>query len=140
GLRVQAEPVERMARVGDLLAAVCAPGRSEKRLLQAGTSDGLPVRDQRRPEGRALSVAGDASVLVLLEQVERATLAVDDDAAQPRARDADLARTGATAGARRGSRAVRACGIRRAACGAAAAGGDQDGRQGRCEGDEHCDL
>src|SRR5439155_3007654 len=91
-------------------------------------------------EGRALSVAGAASVLVLLEQVERATLAVDDDAAQPRARDADLARTGATAGARRGSRAVRACGIRRAACGAAAAGGDQDGRQGRCEGDEDCDL
>src|SRR5206468_3747520 len=30
--------------------------------------------------------------------------------------------------------------IRRAACGAAAAGGDQDGRQGRCDGDEHRDL
>src|SRR5206468_6971740 len=77
-LRVQGEPVERMARVGDLLAAVCPPGRSEQRLLQAGTSDGFPVGEQRRPERRALSVAGAASVLVLLEQIERATLAVDD--------------------------------------------------------------
>src|SRR6059058_5951833 len=107
-----------MAPVDDLLAAVCAPGRSEQRLLRAGTSDGLAVGEQRRPVRRAWSVASAASVLVLLEQVERATLAVDHDAAEPRARDADPGRTGGTAGARHGRRAVRACGIRRAACGA----------------------
>src|SRR5881396_2209338 len=44
-LPVQAEPVERMAPVGDLLASVCASGCSEQRLLRAGTSDGLAVRE-----------------------------------------------------------------------------------------------
>src|SRR6266516_3578326 len=99
-----------MARVGDLSAAVRTPACSEQRLLRAGTSHGLAVGDQRRPVRRALSVTGTAMVPVLLEQVERAALAVDDDTTELRARDADPGRTGGTAGARHGSRAVRACG------------------------------
>src|SRR2546423_8021975 len=84
-----------MARVGDLLAAIRTPRRPEERLLRTGTSPGLAAAEKRRPVGRAGSGAGAATVLVLLEQVERAALAVDQDAAERRARDADLGRAGA---------------------------------------------
>src|SRR6476659_7251747 len=101
-----------MAAVGDLLAAVRESGRAEKRLLRDGTSDGLSVGEERRPVRRARSVAGAAPVLVLLEQVERVALAVDEDAAQLRARDADPGPAGGTVGARHCSRAVGAGRIR----------------------------
>src|SRR5947207_12925655 len=105
-----------MARVGDLLAAVGAPDRSEQRLPRAAASDGLAVGEQWRPERRALSVAGAAPVSVLLEQVERAAVAVDEDASQLRARDSypgggdDTAR-----GARSNGGAVWPGGVRGAA-------------------------
>jgi hypothetical protein len=42
------EPVEGIARVGDLSAAVCAPDRSEQHLLCTTESHGLAVGGQRR--------------------------------------------------------------------------------------------
>src|SRR5437763_8714837 len=128
-----------MAGVGDLLAAVRTPGGSEQRLVRAGTSDGLATAEERRPVRRALPVAGTATVPVLLEQVERAALAVDDDATERRLRDADLGRTGGTTGgARHKGGAVRPRRGRRAAR-AAPAGADERDRQARGGGDEHCD-
>src|SRR5215207_5404689 len=60
------------------------------------------------PCSRESAVAGTRATLVLLEQVERAALAVDDDATQRRVRDADLSRgRGAMRGTRRDGRAVR---------------------------------
>ena len=113
-----------MAGVGDLLAAVCAPDRSEQKLPRTGASHGLAVGEQRRPEGRALAIAGAATVSVLLEEVEGAALAVDDDATQRRARNAQTSGGDTRRGARGDCGAVRRGGIRGAARGAAAAGGD----------------
>src|SRR5438128_1655145 len=98
-----------MARVGDLLAAVCAPGRSEQ-LPRTGASRGLAVGEQRRPEGRALA-AGAATVSVLLEEVEGAALAVDDDATQRRARNAQTSVGDTRRGTRGDCGAVRRGGI-----------------------------
>src|SRR6266516_6143508 len=107
-LPVLDEPVERMASVGDLFTAVCTLGHSEQRPLHTGTSQRLAVGEQRRSLLRAPSIAGAATVLVLLEQVERAAPAVDEDATEPRVRDADLGRGGdAVRGARLDGRAVR---------------------------------
>src|SRR5438876_6758767 len=128
-----------MAGVGDLLAAVCAPGCPEQQLLRAAASYGPAVGEQRRPELGALSIAGAAIVSVLLEEVEGAALAVDDDATQRRARNAQTRGSDAGGGARGDCGAVRRGGIRGAARGAAAAGGDQRDRQGRGDGND-CDL
>src|SRR5437867_2220016 len=100
-----------MARVGDLLAAVGAPSRSEQRLPRPGTSHGPAVGEEPGPVRRAQSVAGAATVSVLLEQVERAALAVDDDATQRRARDADPGGGDTGRGARSDWGAVRPGGI-----------------------------
>src|SRR6266516_2930412 len=128
-----------MAGVVDLLAAVGAPGRSEQELPRTGASYGLAVGEQRRPEGRALSIAGAETVSVLLEQVEGAALAVDDDATQRRACNAHTSGGDTGRGARGDCGAVRRGGIGGAVRGAAAAGGDERDRQGGGGGDEDCD-
>src|SRR4051812_5778620 len=90
-----------MAGVRDLPAAVRAPDHSEQQLLRAPACAGDAVREERRPELRALRRARAATVRVLLEQVERAAPAVDDHATERRAPDADR-RGGDTGG--RGAR------------------------------------
>src|SRR5215831_11641210 len=63
--RVSREPVERVSAVGDLHAAVLAPGGAKKRA--AGTTDRLrlALRRQRRPVTGAQAVARALAVLVL---------------------------------------------------------------------------
>src|SRR5262245_9238082 len=91
-LRIADVPVRRVACVGDLLAAVRAPGGSQQPLLDATPCDRPAVRQQRWPVGGARSGAGAPMTLVLLEQVERPASAVDDDATEARAAGADPGR------------------------------------------------
>jgi hypothetical protein len=76
----------RRLRVGCRLRAGSVPSST---CFCTTESHGLAVGEQRRPVVRALSMAGAATAPVFLEQVERAASAVDRDATQGRARDAD---------------------------------------------------
>src|SRR6185312_6647404 len=71
------EGVERMMVVRHLEASVGASRRSDERCLRAALDARLPARDQWRPEDRALSYARTLAVVVLLEQVEGATVRGD---------------------------------------------------------------
>src|SRR4051794_29265263 len=74
--------VERVVVVGDLLAAALARRRAEQRRLQAGARVRLADGQHRRPDLRAGAGARALAALVLLEHVERALVAVDDDLAE----------------------------------------------------------
>src|SRR6266516_5920921 len=81
-LRVLDEGVERVSVVGNLHPSVCALRGAEERCLDTVRCERLAGRDQRRPERRALPVAGALVVLVLREQIERASARVDEDPSQ----------------------------------------------------------
>src|SRR3954452_4593654 len=82
GRVVACEAVERVAVVGDLRGSVGALGGSDHRGARAAADRGLAARPQRRPCGGARPGAGARRPGVLLEQVERAALRVDEDVAQ----------------------------------------------------------
>src|SRR6185436_17461971 len=85
GGRVSGISIKRMVRIGDLHRAVRASGRAEKRRLDTCGRGRLPGRQKRRPVLGALPVARALPALVLLEQVERSALRVDQDLAERRA-------------------------------------------------------
>src|SRR6478752_10709551 len=95
------ERVERVLVVGHLGRAVGALDRPEQGGLRARAGLGRTLGQQGRPVLGAGARAGALAALVLLEQVERVGLAIDDDPAE-RAR-AGLDRGGLARG-RRGDR------------------------------------
>src|SRR5512133_965868 len=79
---VTRERVERVLVVGHLRGAVRAPGRAEQPGLGTRARLGRALGQQRRPVLGAGARAGALAPLVLLEQVQRVRLAVDDDPAE----------------------------------------------------------
>src|SRR5262249_15686530 len=68
---VELVQVQRMPLVRHLELAVLPLGGAEQLRLHAGTGADLPLLHERRPERRALPVAGALLVPVLHEQIER---------------------------------------------------------------------
>src|SRR4051794_10495591 len=85
---VACEQIQRVAAVAHLQAAVVALDRAQLRSLGAAAGGRPAVCDQRRPGGRAPSTAGALRAGVLLEEVEAAALAVDEDRAEAGRADA----------------------------------------------------
>src|SRR3989442_9001961 len=83
-LPVADEVVERVTVVGDLELPVLPLRRAEQRGAHAVAGMHLPFGDERRPQRSAGAVAAARAALVLDEVVQRDSLAVDQDAAQPR--------------------------------------------------------
>src|SRR4051812_32143549 len=88
-LRVLDERVERVTVVGDLHASVGTLGGPQPGRPRSGRRAGLGGGDQRRPRGRARARAGALAVLVLLEEVERVSVRVDEDPPERRLRHRD---------------------------------------------------
>ena len=72
--RVSGEPVERVVAVGDLHAAVGPAGPTEQRCLDPGYRVRPARCEQRRPVGGAGARAGALALLVLGEEIQRATV------------------------------------------------------------------
>src|SRR3954453_20134070 len=89
GLGVGRVAVERVAVVGDLERPVAALGGPELGRVHAGAGLGLTRGRGGRPQARAGSVAGAHGSLVRLEQVKRASLAVDEGVADVQLAQAD---------------------------------------------------
>src|SRR6476661_6036029 len=83
------ERVERVVVVGHLAASVSALDRSDQGRFRASRNRRLAARDQRRPEGRALSGARALPAPVPPEEVEGVSAGVDEDRAQARLRGRD---------------------------------------------------
>ena len=109
GLGVPRVQVERMAVVGDLLAAVVPLDRRDQRLVGAVAGLGVTRRRHRRPFGCALAAAVGRAVLVLLEQVDGVAVAVGQDLPEVGVvGDVDRRRSAGSPGARgRGRRTAR---------------------------------
>ena len=82
GFVSRTKSVERVAGVGDLPGAVAAADDAEQRLLRLTSCGRLRARQQRRPVAGASSGAGATAARVPLEQVQRASAVVDEDAAE----------------------------------------------------------
>src|SRR6476661_7737027 len=83
------ERVERVVVVGHLAASVSALDRSDQGRFGGSRNRRLAARDQRRPEGRALSGARALPAPVPPEEVEGVSAGVDEDRAQARLRGRD---------------------------------------------------
>src|SRR5262249_24495432 len=79
GLGVARVVVERVAVVGDLRGAVGALGDAEQGLADAADALGIAAREQRRPVVGARARAAALARRVLLEQVQRLALGVDEE-------------------------------------------------------------
>src|SRR5215211_6332320 len=85
GLRVVDVVVERPAVVRDLQAAVLAANRPEQRALDAGACRQRSPLVVDRPSTRAVAVAAALpAAMVACECIQRAALAVEEDAAVAR--------------------------------------------------------
>src|SRR6476660_6930637 len=73
--------------IGDLELAVLALRRTEKRGAYAGSCMRLALRDERGPQRSARAIAPTHATLIRDEVVQRNSLAVDEDASDPRLRD-----------------------------------------------------
>src|SRR5262245_3299659 len=130
GLAVARVQVERVSVVGDLPLAVGTLSRSDLRYREVGAHHGVAGVPQRWPGRRAGAGALTCRSDVLLEQVQRAAMRVDEDLAEVAlACQADRRR-------------VPARGRRRRGCAAAAAAGAdrQRGEEGCCRGGESADM
>src|SRR5581483_5722225 len=77
--RVGGVVVERVAVIGHLRLAVVALDRAECGGIEPAGPLRLGARLERRPHGRACSGAVALALLVLLEEIERVSLSVDDE-------------------------------------------------------------
>src|SRR5512132_523142 len=81
--------VERVTTVGHLGSAVAADARPEQGTGHAGPRLQGPLADVRRPGAGARAIAVGLACLVRLEQIEGASLTVDQGLPQPRAAEVD---------------------------------------------------
>src|SRR4051812_39559863 len=88
-LPVAHEEVQRVAVIGHLPVVVGAVGGGHHRGLHSLADCRLAADSQRRPVAGAGAEAGALGALVLLEDVERAALGVDQDLPRPAGRNAN---------------------------------------------------
>src|SRR6185295_9948638 len=105
GLLVALIAIERVAVVRDLRLAVGSLDGSEHLGIGSGSVSRLSAHPKGRPRSRAGTGAGALVLRVLLEQVERAALRVDEDLAETGVGDPD-----------RGGRSVRGLWWRNRCC------------------------
>src|SRR6266508_1897528 len=138
GAAVAGEVVQRVLVVGDLGGAITTLDRAEQRGLDGAARLGGAAALVDRPGGHAGAAAGRLVGLVLLEQVQRPTLGIDQDRPELAAGGRDRRHTGLPAGGGGAATAVdpspspraRAAGARSAA---AAPGRDRPHRRQRGE-------